>query len=124
MNANATTHDFIAEMEKASGKKLGQFSDQWLYHAANPVLKGSWKYDKGKKQITIHLEQKQSGEFIFDLPVELGIYKKGNHSPQIMKLRMNTKMRDQQIPMDVNPEKIIIDPRTVLLAATDFEEEK
>lgn len=43
MNANATTHDFIEEMEKASVKNLKAFADQWLYHGENLKLMGSWK---------------------------------------------------------------------------------
>jgi aminopeptidase N len=111
-------------MEKASGKDLGLFFNQWLYHAENPVLKGNWKYDAAKKQISIHLEQQQNGALIFDMPVELGIYKKGNNTPQIIQLRINTKMTVQTIRLDEYPEKITIDPNTVLLATTAIEEEK
>ena len=124
INANTTTREFIAEMEKAYGKDLGQFFNQWLYKAENPVLQGNWKYNKEKKQIIIHLEQTQSSKFIFDLPLEVGIYKKGNVSPQIIKFRIDKKMTDKTIPLDVYPEKILIDPRVVLLAVSDFEEKK
>jgi len=123
-NANATTLDFLSEMEKASGNDLGRFSNQWLHHAENPVLKGHWTYDKQKEQITIHLEQKQNDEFVFDLPIEIGIYKKGSSSLQIVKFRLNTKSTDQSIALDDYPEKIIFDPRTVLLSSAEFTEEK
>ena len=50
MNSNATTNDFIHEMEKASGKNLGVFFRQWLNRPENLVLKGNWKYDDQKNK--------------------------------------------------------------------------
>ena len=124
LNANTTTSEFVSEMEKASKKDLHPFFNQWLYHAQNPALKGQWKYDKQKKLITFHLEQIQSGGFLFDLPIELAIYKKGNPSSQLLKFRLTKQSMDQSIAMGEYPEKVIMDPRTVLLASVDLQEEK
>ena len=41
-----------------------------------------------------------------------------------MMFRIDKKMTDKTIPLDVYPEKILIDPRVVLLAVSDFEEKK
>jgi len=115
MNGHADTQDFQSIMEKTSGKKLGPFLDQWLNHAENPELTGNWTYDSLKKTVKIHLEQSQEGNYIFQLPIEMGI-KQGNQAIKMVKLNLNSKTLDQEIPMKNKPEKIIFDPRLVLLA--------
>ena len=37
--------DFKKVMEKASGRDLGWFFDQWVYHGGHPELKASWRYE-------------------------------------------------------------------------------
>ncbi len=124
MNSNATTDDFLHEMEEASGKSLKAFFNQWLYHSENLMIKGSWKYDNVKKQVLVKLDQSQTKKYLFDVPVEIGIYSPGSFLPEISKYRMNTKLTEFLIPVNVKPEKVIFDPRTVLLANVEFGEEK
>ena len=107
-------------MEQASGKNLNQFFQQWLYRADNLKLKGNWIYDAAKKQLVVTLEQHQAGEYIFDVPVEIGVYTAGSTVPKIIKFRLNTKQKIHTIRLKVNPDKVIVDPRTVLLAQIDF----
>ncbi len=119
-NSNATTTDFINEMEQASGKNLKPFFYQWLNRADNLMLKGNWKYDKENKKLTINLEQNQVSGVLFDVPVEIGVYKTGSLVPQIIKFRLNTKQKTYSIRVKTNPDKVIVDPKTVLLAQIDF----
>ena len=44
-NQNASTDDLRAVMERASGKDLRWFFDQWLTRSGVPALTGSWRYD-------------------------------------------------------------------------------
>ncbi len=120
MNANATTNDFIHEMEKASGKKLGLFFQQWLNRPENLMLKGNWKYDDQKKQVVITLDQNHAGEYLFDVPLEIGIYKAGGNSPEIMKFKLDKKQSVYKIRLKSAPGKVVIDPSTKLLAQIDF----
>ena len=124
MNSNATTNDFLHEMEQASGKDLKAFFDQWLYHSENLIVKGSWKYDPAKKQVIVKFAQSQKTNYVFDVPVEIGIYQTGSPVPKISKFRMNSKIAQFAIPVDTRPEKVVFDPRTVLLAMVDFSERK
>ncbi|HMI77882.1 MAG TPA: M1 family metallopeptidase, partial [Ferruginibacter sp.] len=62
MNSNATTDDFIKEMERVSGKDLTPFFRQWLNKPDNLKLKGNGKYDELKKQVVITLDQNHGGE--------------------------------------------------------------
>lgn len=120
MNSNTTTNDFIHEMEKASGKKLGGFFQQWLNRPENLMLNGNWKYDDQKKQVVIALNQSHAGEYLFDVPVEIGIYKKGGKTPEIMKFKLDKKQNLYKIKLKGAPEKVVVDPSTLLLAQIDF----
>ncbi|KAA9036098.1 M1 family metallopeptidase [Ginsengibacter hankyongi] len=124
MNSNATTNDFLHEMEQASGKDLKAFFDQWLYHSENLMIKGNWKYDPAKKQVIVKFDQSQKTHYVFDVPVEIGIYQTGSPVPKISKFRMNSKTAQFAIPVDTRPEKVVFDPRTVLLAMVELSERK
>lgn len=122
MNANATTNDFLHEMENASGINLKALADQWLYHSENMEVNGNWKYDAVSKQVIIALDQSQKKNYEFDVPVEIGIYENGNVVPQITRFRMNSKTARFTIPVNTKPDKVVFDPRTVLLARAKFDE--
>ena len=112
-NANTTTSEFRAEMEKVSGKDLKLFFKQWLYQPVNPTINANWKYDASTKKLTVQLQQTQ--KFLYNVPVEIGFYKKGASTPTI--LTMNLKEKDQvySFPLATAPEKLELDPRALLL---------
>ncbi|NQW78615.1 MAG: M1 family peptidase [Chitinophagaceae bacterium] len=112
-NANTTTSEFRAEMEKVSGKDLKLFFKQWLYQPINPTINASWKYDASAKKLNLQLHQAQ--KFLYNIPVEIGYYKKGATTPTI--LTMNLKDKDQvfSFSLAAAPEKLELDPRAVLL---------
>jgi aminopeptidase N len=119
-NGSATTDDFRKEMEMSSGQDLGVFFDQWLYHAQNPKLKGTWSYDQKKRQVVIQLEQVQPGQLVFDLPVSFAIHGSGPQKEIITTIPVNTRKATLTIPVEANPTEVIIDPRHVLLAQMEF----
>jgi aminopeptidase N len=112
-NTNTNTDEFRTEMEKVSGKNLKLFFKQWLYQPINPTINASWTYDASAKKLKIRLNQAQ--QFIYNVPVEIGYYKKGANTPTI--LSMNLKDKDQvfSFPLAAAPEKLELDPRNVLL---------
>ena len=112
-NANTTTDEFRAEMEKVSGKDLKLFFKQWLYQPINPTINANWTYNASTKKLQIRLNQAQ--QFLYNVPVEIGYYKKGSTTPTI--LTMNLKDKDQMFsfPLAADPEKLELDPRNVLL---------
>lgn len=113
-NLNASTDDFRMEMEKASGKDLKLFFKQWLYQPINPAINGLWNYDAKSKKITIQLTQ--NGDFLFNLPVEIAYYKKGDAVPKILKMNLSKKQQTQTFRIGEEPDKLEIDPRNVLLS--------
>jgi aminopeptidase N len=115
-NANATTDDFRATMEKASGKDLKVFFKQWLYQPVNPVINGTWEYNAAAKKIFIQVEQTQSQDIVFNLPVEIGYYKVGSTTPIILKMNLTKKQQVHFFTVEGTPDKLEFDPRNILLS--------
>ncbi len=119
-NANTTTANFIAEMEKASGQNLKAFFTQYLTRPDNLKLSGSWTYDADAKQITVKLQQTQSSGKPFDFPIEMAIYQPDRASAEYQKFTMNTLQAEFKIPSATKPSSIVLDPRAILLSEFDF----
>lgn len=119
-NANATTDDFRKEMEKASGIDLKQFFKQWLYQPTHPIINGSWDFEANSKKLTIQLAQTQKGDILFNLPIEIAYYKKGNAIPTILKMNLSEKQKTQTFSITGELEKVEFDTRNVLLSENVF----
>ncbi len=114
-NSNTTTDEFRIEMEKASGKDLKVFFKQWLYQPINPAINAVWKYDAAVKKIKLQLTQSQSGDFLFNTPVEIGYYKTGSTTPTFLKMNLSRRQEVFTFSVASVPEKVELDPRNVLL---------
>lgn len=113
-NANTTTANFIAEMEKASGKKLQPFFDQWLLRSGIPHITISWQYEASSKSLAITLAQ-ESAENLYTLPLEIEIQQSGTGS--LVKQFTLTKQQETfRIPLAKAPSALVADPATRLLA--------
>lgn len=119
-DANATTDDFRREMEKASGRDLSGFFQQWLYKGGSLKYAGSWQFDSAKSQITIKLDQIQSDGSFFKMPLEVGIYIADKNAPQIEVLQVNEKSNVFIIKVDSEPENVLLDPNTWVLMEAEF----
>lgn len=116
INSHATTDDFRREMESACGCDLKSFFDQWLYQGGNVELDGEWHYDNSSNTVEIELSQTQYDTFAFSVDVEIGIHSNGDLLPSIHRLSMTGKNGRLSIPLADRPERVVVDPRTVLLA--------
>lgn len=119
-NANTTTDLFRIEMEKASGKNLEPFFKQWLFLPANPVIQTNWKYDAMKKKLSIVLNQTQSGDMVFDLPLEIAFYTKENAKPNLIKVQFNKKQQSFEFDVKQPVDKLIVDPNSILLGTINY----
>ena len=122
MNANATTDDFINEMEKLSNKNLKPFFKQWLNNPDILKITGGWVYDTKSKQIIINIQQTQPTGYLFETPVEIQVREPGVKKPLDFKFIINAKNVQFKIPLSKKPELVLFDPRTVLLADIDVKE--
>jgi aminopeptidase N len=120
MNANATTDDFIAEMEKVSNENLKPFFHQWLHKPDVLKITSRWEYDAKAKQVIITVNQSQPSGLIFEAPIEFQVYEDGIKKPLNLKFTINAKSVQFKFPCSQKPVLILADPRTVLLADIDF----
>jgi aminopeptidase N len=103
---NANTDDLRNVFEKASGKDLKSFFQQWLYTKEHPMLDVSWKYDAKKKEITITVLQQQTKIFDFPLQVKIG--------SEVKQIDVRDVKTIVSFPCNVNPETMILDPEVNL----------
>jgi len=115
-NSTATTKDFQREMELVSDQDLAWFFQQWLNEGGHIILDGNWKYDAKNKKLEISLVQSQNDGYEFQFPIEFGIYGKSDITPRIVKKHFDSSNKIFTITIAEKPEKIVLDPRTVLLA--------
>ncbi len=124
INGNATTDNFIAEMEKAANENLKPFFKQWLNNPYILKIDGSWTYDNKTKEIKLNLSQTQSSNFVFEVPIELAIYNSGDNTPILKRYNLHDKDASFSISNSEQPAFIIIDPKNVLLADIKFKQKQ
>ena len=121
MNQNATTSDFQAAMEQASGLDLQTFFDQWLRDGGNPKLQGWWNYDASAGTVRIELNQTQTVGPMFEMPLEIGIYQDGQVLPTtIERVDLDGGFHRFVIPVDAEPTDVRLDPNSWTLFEADF----
>lgn len=92
-----------------------------MYQPIIPHLNATWDYYAINKKITIQLrEQTQAGDIVFNVPVEIGYYTKGNTTPAILKMNLTSQHQTQTFKVNLAPEKLEFDPRNILLAKINF----
>ncbi len=119
-DSNATIDDFRREMEEASGQDLANFFDQWLYKPGTLKYKGSWRFDRDKKQVIINLEQVQNDGSLFKMPLEVGVYYPDQTKPQIERIQVDKKSNSFTFKVSGEPKNIALDPNLWVLMDTDF----
>ena len=119
-NGSASTQDLRMALERASGKELTQFFNQWLYQGGNIKLKGTWSYNSKNKMIQIELSQTQPAKYSFTMPLEIDILTNGNNPMRREIIQLNKRKVKVSIPCDSEPENIFLDPETKLLAQWDI----
>ncbi|MBY0359690.1 MAG: HEAT repeat domain-containing protein [Candidatus Obscuribacterales bacterium] len=68
----ADTHDMINSIEKATGRNLREFFDQWVFAAGYPEYKVTYSFDDRSKVATVRVQQVQKLEEntgLFTMPV-------------------------------------------------------
>jgi len=118
-NGNATTADFRRAMEEASGQELGWFFEQWLYKPGTLKVAGSWSYDAAARQVRLTLDQVQTDGHLFTMPIEIGVYSKGQPTPVMERVRVTAKSNTFTINAPTAPDSVRLDPNVwVLMDAT------
>lgn len=122
-DGHATTADFRAEMERASGKDLRVFFDQWLTRGGLVRLDGDWTYSAAAKSIAIRLTQRDRAR-LFAMPLQVGVYTAGSTTPTITTVQLSDASHQFQIAAGQRPDRVVLDPNHVVLMESVFAEAK
>ena len=119
-DANATTDDFRRAMEEASGRDLSQFFQQWLYQGGALKYEGGWRYDAERGTLHVELNQVQTDGSSFRMPVQLAIVIGDETRPRMEVLEVNAMQNAFTIPLEAEPQDVVLDPDTWVLMEADF----
>ncbi len=119
-NGSATTADFRTAMEEASGMDLTIFFEQWLYKPGTLICNGNWQYNAADKTITISIQQAQQDGSLFAMPLELAIYLPNQNRPVVKTIQMDKPSNQFVIPVDAEPETVVLDPNEFVLMQANF----
>ncbi|MGE0042915.1 MAG: M1 family aminopeptidase [Vicinamibacterales bacterium] len=118
-DANATTADFREAMERASGRDLRGFFDQWLTRGGLVRLDGGWRYDAATKTVTVRLTQRDPAR-IFTMPLQIGVYFAGSATPTITTVDLSGASQEFRIASDQRPDRVVLDPNHLVLMEAEF----
>lgn len=110
-NANASTEDLRAALEKSSRTDLRAFFARWVYDSGHPQYELKWFW-LGNKELRLVLTQLQPGNAFTD-PVPITI--STAHGNRDVVLKPAGKLLIERIPLREKPLSIEIDPRNTLL---------
>lgn len=109
---NASTADFIAVMEEASGRGLGRFFDQWLRRPGVPELEIAWRFDEAAS--AVELTVAQLGPTNYRLPLEVEAVLDDDRTVRA-RVDIEGERTTASLPMPSRPERLRIDPDGWLL---------
>ena len=110
-NANATTEDLRAALEKASGKDLRAFFTRWVYDSGHPQYELTWQWTP-RNGLRLELKQVQVGNAFLD-PISLSVTTASGTRDLV--LRPNGKVFTETIRSSEKPTGIELDPHNTLL---------
>jgi len=119
-NKNATTKDFQLVMEGVSGMGLEWFFQQWLYQGGTLKYDGKWLFNKKKGELVIEINQIQNDGSQFKMPLELGIYYKGEENPGLEKIFIDQSSNTIKVKLEKEPIKVVLDPNKWVLMEASF----
>ena len=123
MNGHATTADFRAEMERASGRDLRGFFDQWLTRGGVVRLEGDWRHDASAGQVAVRLTQVDRAR-TFAMPIQVAVYSAGNPVPAISTVQLGDVVTEVRIAAPARPDRVVLDPHQWVLMEATFSERR
>lgn len=111
---NGEAQQLRLSLEKVSGKDLNWFFNQWYYGSGHPKLSYTTNFEPVKKQITITVNQNQTGPS-FQFPLAIDVFENGK--PSRKNVWVNAKEKnDFTFAVGKNPDLININADGVLVS--------
>ncbi|MBV9719811.1 MAG: HEAT repeat domain-containing protein [Candidatus Eremiobacteraeota bacterium] len=118
------TIDLIRAIERATGRNMRGFFDQWIFREGHPKLeiRADWDPKDGIATITIDQKQRIDDEHAaYEFDVELALAPEAGASPE-RRVRAHVERAHETIsvPLDFEPRMIRFDPGAFLLADVSY----
>jgi aminopeptidase N len=113
-NGSARTADFRRVMERAAGRDLGWFFDEWLTRGGMLKVRTRWSWDEAAAAVRLEVEQTQPGP-AYRMPVEVALRPAGNAAPRVTTVELTEARQAFTLPADAAPAEVVLDPRTLVL---------
>jgi aminopeptidase N len=116
-HGTALTDDLRRELERASGRSLQQFFDQWLRRPGVPMLSVSWTHDERSGAVSVHVVQKgRGGAYELSAPVAIT-----TASGAIDRITINVPAVSEAVIVlprtyTIRPRSVVFDPDSRMLA--------
>nr|MBC7614305.1 M1 family metallopeptidase [Pseudopedobacter sp.] len=109
---NGEAQQLRLALEKASGRDLNWFFNQWYYGAGNPDLTINYKWNEGSKIETVYLSQTQK-DSVFILPMKIDVYTNGKKETH--HYWMNNRSDSISYHLSAKPDLVNVDADKILL---------
>jgi aminopeptidase N len=119
-NANASSEDLRAALEKASGKNLKEFFASWIYGAGHPRYELSWTWNAKKKKVRLVLSQtQQEAAFPNAVPIQFRF----SNGTRLVVLKPTSKQIVEELSLAQAPGQVAIDPDGTILKEAEVRSE-
>lgn len=113
--------DFRRELEKASGRSLERFFDQWLTRPGMPRLRARSTWDASRGELTIALEQTQTIDamnpaYALRMPIVITME---DGTTQDASCELDTRTGEVRVPLAAPPVSVAVDPRLTIMATVE-----
>jgi aminopeptidase N len=103
--------------ETVTGKDLNWFFNQWYFGSGHPYVRIQQKYMADQQKVLVTIQQTQTQNKLFTLPVGIDVYVNGNRNH--FEVWSRNKVDSFYFPAAVAPDNVNVDNDKVLLWAKD-----
>lgn len=103
--------------EAVTGKDLNWFFNQWYFGSGHPYVRITQQYEADKKQVLVVVNQTQTMDKIFELPIGIDVY--ANNKKEHYQVWSKNRVDSFYFPAATAPDNVNVDNDKVLLWAKE-----